>query len=115
MLLPGTSLNRDACLKNLSEALKVQHIYLLYSGGCPLAKAGTNALGLFWDQLGGVYTLPQYRGQGLATALVSHLVRKRLVLGRKVVLFVKVLNPAAKKVYEKIGFKTDAGFRISYF
>lgn len=112
---PGDPFNRAACRINLAHALERQRVILARANGIPVAKAGTNARGFAYDQIGGVYTAPPWRGQGLATALVSRIARELMGEGRKVVLFVKPENEPARRAYEKAGFKPEIPFRIAYF
>ncbi len=112
---PGDPFDRKACRIMLERSLAKQAIYAARAGGRFVSKAGTNARGFGWDQLGGVYTDPAWRGRGLAKALVAHVVRERRRKGRKVVLFVKDGNDTARGVYEATGFRRDSPFRISYF
>ena len=112
---PGDPFNRAACRVNLARALERQRVILARANGIPVAKAGTNARGFAYDQIGGVYTAPSWRGQGLATALVSRISRELMNEGRKVVLFVKPDNEPARRAYEKAGFKPELPFRIAYF
>jgi len=99
----------------LRKNLEQQVVLLVTAGDHILAKAGTNARGLYWDQIGGVYTIPEWRGRGIAAALVEAVARDRLLSGRKVALFVKTVNTFAKKAYIKAGFSTKTHFLISYF
>ena len=112
---PGDPFDRKACGIVLARSLERQAIYAARIGGAFVAKAGTNARGLEWDQLGGVYTDPEWRGRGIARALISHVVKERRAAGRKIALFVKNGNETARKVYEDTGFLPDSPFRISYF
>jgi uncharacterized protein len=52
--------------------------------------------------IGGVYTKPKARGQGLSQAVISALSAELLALGRTPVLY--WINPAAGAVYRKLGF-----------
>jgi hypothetical protein len=53
-----------------------------------------------------VYTPPEWRGQGYATACVGELSRRLLAAGRDhVALFADLDNPAANRVYQRIGFQ----------
>ncbi len=52
--------------------------------------------------LGGISTDEDYRGQGIASALVSTLCEDLLNRGKRPVL--SCTNPAAKRVYESLGF-----------
>ena len=78
-----------------------------------LGKAGTNAKGFGWNQVGGVYTLPQERGRGIAAFLVAELARLSACEGKSAVLFVKPKNKAAQSAYAKSGFKECGGFRVA--
>lgn len=112
---PGDPFDKKACRILLARALSNQVIYAARVRGAYVAKAGTNARGLEWDQMGGVYTDPEWRGRGIARALMAHVVRERRSQGRKVALFVKDRNETARRVYEDTGFRKDCPFRISYF
>lgn len=112
---PGDPFDRERCLAMLEKSLASQIIFVARAGGQAIAKAGTNARGLHTDQLGGVYTAPDWRNRGIASALVAHTARHRMLEGRNVVLFVKLTNASAIRAYTKVGFKPDISFRISYF
>ncbi len=53
----------------------------------------------------GVYTVPSFRGRGLATSASSALVEELIKLGKEVVLWVAKDNVAARTAYETIGFQ----------
>lgn len=114
VLAPDDLYDREVSRKNLQSLLAKQCVYMAVEGGKPVAKAGTNALGIGWVQLGGVYTLPEWRGKGLARTLVRYISDEKTAEGRKTALFVKLSNESARKAYEKAGFKPDVFFRISY-
>ena len=78
-----------------------------------VAKAGTNARGQNWYQLGGVYTVPQYRGKGCAAFLAQFLALKNAEMGKRTALFVKDVNIPAQKAYKKAGFIPDKPSRLS--
>jgi len=115
VLLPGEAFSPDRCRAQLRVTLAQQVVFVLRSGNAPAAKAGTNARGFAWDQIGGVYTLPGLRNRGFATAVVGALIDNRLREGRNLALFVKTANISAQKVYEKLGFRYRDRFRISYW
>ena len=83
------------------------------STGRLLGKAGTNAKGFGWNQIGGVYTLPSERGRGIASFLVAELARLSAAEGKSAVLFVKPKNKAARQAYAKSGFKECGAFRVA--
>lgn len=53
----------------------------------------------------GVQTTPEERNKGYATSVCSTLVQRLLQQGKHVMLYVSKDNPAAIKVYRKIGFR----------
>ncbi|WP_432665748.1 GNAT family N-acetyltransferase [Wukongibacter baidiensis] len=57
------------------------------------------------NQIEGVYTLPAYRGNGYAKAIVSKLCKNIIEKGKTPALIVSKTNEPAKNAYEKIGFE----------
>lgn len=104
----------EVSMKAFRAALSKQRVYLAETGGVVAAKAGTNAIGIGWSQLGGVYTVPAMRGRGLARYLVRRVAEDRREAGQRSALFVKLGNECAEKAYRAAGFEPDALFRISY-
>ena len=96
------------------KSLKRQEIGALWLDGRAVAKAGTNALTERWVQVGGVYTLPEFRRQGLQKRLLSSLLEGWHAEGRGACLFVKKGNPGALDLYRSLGFVPSGGFTILY-
>ena len=119
VLLPGAKLDVPLCRLNLRKILREQFVLGVRAdnadSGFFVAKAGTNAIGLNWVQLGGVCTLPEFRGKGLAAFLVNKIALQKLSDGKKTALFVKNKNLPAQKAYKKAGFVPLCPFSISYF
>ena len=111
----GHPINPSVCKLSLRARLKTEYIYKVSADGQIVAKAGTNAQGFHWLQIGGVYTLPAYRNKGLAAAAVAHLINTHSVEVHGFALFVKTANTAALRVYEKLGFEQCGLFRMSYW
>lgn len=111
---PGGTFNKKACLALLQKNTEVQHIFAIYYNSTAIAKAGTNALGYNWNQLGGVFTAPEHRGKGLAKLLVQHLVDMNAQAKKNTALFVKTTNQAALHAYEAVGFIPKEDFSIIY-
>lgn len=62
--------------------------------------------------IGPVYTPPELRGHGYATALVAEMSSLALSQGRKgLTLFTDLSNPTSNKIYERIGFKRIGTFK----
>jgi ribosomal protein S18 acetylase RimI-like enzyme len=107
--------NKTASKAYLSMALENQITVVAEKNGKIIAKANTNEKGFVYYQIGGVYTLPEYRNTGVSTAIVSYLLENIFLNGMKASLFVKIKNSAAIKVYEKLGFNKIEEFQITYF
>ena len=58
--------------------------------------------------MGGVATAEAYRGQGLASAVVGALCERFDFAGGRL-LFLGTSNPAARRIYERLGFRQVAG------
>jgi RimJ/RimL family protein N-acetyltransferase len=60
-------------------------------------------------RIGPVYTPPEHRGRGYASALVAALSRELLAAGRrKLFLTTDLANPISNGIYEKIGYRSRA-------
>jgi len=115
-VLPSSEIFNEAISKkHLSMILKNQITVVAEKSGKIIAKANTNGKGYIYYQIGGVYTLPEYRNIGISTALVSYLIENIFSRGMKASLFVKTNNSAALKVYINLGFSKMEEFQITYF
>ena len=65
--------------------------------------------------LGSIATLPDYRGQGLATLLTGHLSRMLVDEGKLVCLNVSADNAPAIRCYEKLGFVAAHEYAEGFF
>jgi predicted GNAT family acetyltransferase len=80
-----------------------------------VGKINTNAASFSRTQIGGVYVLPEYRGQGIAQRLTAVFAEDLIGRTGGITLFVKKKNPAAQAVYRRAGFTAVADYRISYY
>lgn len=115
VLPPGAEHNEFACKMCLKRNLAHHLIYAVFYGNKPVAKAGTNAMGTYYFQIGGVFTAKEWRNRHLARAAVGAVVKEALARGKKPVLFVKTLNEPAKTSYIHAGFVPCANYEICYF
>lgn len=115
VLLPGRRPNPAASRATLLQSLENQLVLVATYRDSVVARVATNARGYRGDQVGGVYTAPQWRNRGVArwlmTVLLSHLRREE----RNASLFVKLDNKPAQELYRSLGFKFETPFRISYY
>jgi RimJ/RimL family protein N-acetyltransferase len=88
---------------------------VLWREGEPVACTGFNARLLSIVQVGGVWTPPDLRGQGLARAAVAlHLVEARAeAVGRRAILF--SASEATARAYRALGFREIGRFTLLVF
>jgi len=88
--------------------------FVVYRGGVPVAFAMSSKSAGGYSTVSEVYTLPEHRGRGYASALVAHI--SRLTLeggGGKIPLpFTAPPNPAPNKASRKMGFVLRGGGKI---
>ena len=115
VLTPVHSFNRPACRASLARALERQIVFAAWEDGIAVGKAGTNARGFAVDQVGGVYTLPERRGRGVAAALMAPLLAEIGGEGKRPALFVKPGNAPARALYRRLGLEDLDDYRADYF
>ena len=103
------------CMKFLKHSLKEELVYVAEKKGVPVAKAATNARGFSVDQVGGVYTVPEERGKGIAAAVVAELLKATFAEKEAACLFVKKRNRPAIALYDRLGFAPVTDYIISYY
>jgi GNAT superfamily N-acetyltransferase len=80
-------------------------ILLWEDGGTPVSLAAYGGPTPNGIRIGPVYTPPEHRGRGYATALVAELSRRLLAEGRRFCfLYTDLANPTANAIYELIGY-----------
>jgi len=104
-----------ACKAAQARSLRDHVVYVAVARGRIVARAQTNARGWAYDQIGGVFVDPAYRGLGIGRGVVEALVADIAARGRGASLFVKKSNAAARSLYLGLGFATIRDYRVSYF
>jgi len=115
VLLPGRRLNPRIVEHNLRNALKQQLVLIGENSEEAIAKVATNARGLGFDQIGGVFTRPEYRNRGIAGHLMRHLIHAVAADGRATTLFVKKHNKPAVAMYSDLDYRKAGDFSIIYY
>ena len=115
VIRPGSYLDERFSRLHFRKTLREQLVYYAVLNGKPVAKAGTNARGWRYDQIGGVFVEPNLRNRGLGRFVMHALLKDIHSQGRNPTLFVKLTNPAARALYSGLGFDDKGGFRISYW
>lgn len=98
-----------------SNSLRSQYILALLFNGRIIAKAGTNAIGFKYVQLGGIFTLKDFRRQHFSKLLLQTLLFRLLRIKKSVVLFVKKENIPANNLYNSLSFNKISEYLIAYF
>jgi GNAT superfamily N-acetyltransferase len=115
VLLDGDRFNPAAARILLERSLRDEIIWMAEYRGTPIAKAGTNARGFEWDQLGGIFVNKDWRKRGVGTWLVASLVSELAAGGRNSCLFVKKANATAIGLYRRLGFEIIDNYTIAYY
>jgi ribosomal-protein-alanine N-acetyltransferase len=93
----------------------VCHVYVVRTADCPVA--GFCAFWLVFDEIhiNNVAIRPQFRGRGIGTALMRHVLVEAGRLGaRRATLEVRASNVEARRLYERLGFYVAATRRNYY-
>ncbi len=98
-------------------ALQIEHgsAFVIECGGVLASKAEATVAAPHAALIGGVYTVPEFRGRGLSTRCVGALCEHMLGLVEAVTLSVEPDNPAAYRMYRNIGFVKEADWMIVSF
>lgn len=87
----------------VERPLHDRRVWLALKEGEVVSAALTNAETKELGMIGGVFTLPAWRGKGLSQAVCSGLCAELMATGRQPLLYWH--NPAAGHVYVKLGFR----------
>ena len=93
----------------------VCHIYVARTSGCRVA--AFCAFWLVFDEIhiNNLAVLPQFRGRGMGSAVLRHVLEKaRKLGGTRATLEVRASNEGARRLYERLGFSV-AGVRQNYY
>jgi len=113
----GSNRNMDdhVIALGLRRTLRIRDVFIIKRNGVVIGKANTNSSGRIWDQIGGVYIMPEYRNQGYATLLMRHINTCMNRKNRKLSLFVKTANISAVNLYKSCGFTDKGSFHLGYY
>ncbi len=78
--------------------------------GVPATFVARQSETLGWARIGPVYTPPQLRGNGFASALTATVAQAVRAEGADVCLFTDLANPTSNKIYQAIGFEPVRDF-----
>jgi ribosomal protein S18 acetylase RimI-like enzyme len=115
-VLPTASeFSAAASRMNIERIFAKEQVYVAELDGRLIGKINTNASTFTRYQVGGVYVLPEFRGRGIARRMAGEFITGLTAQGRGISLFVKKTNPAARRVYQRIGFEILGDYQINYY
>jgi len=114
VILNQSNFNKTACRTRFSKTISKESVFFAEVDEKPVATCCISASGFKWGQIGGVYTLPEYRSNGLSALLMKATSKHAAKHGMDLMLFVKKDNKAALKLYSNCGFIQNGDYRISY-
>ena len=101
---PREDAERNVRLRLESDP-KVRGMRFWVDGGIPVSMAGYGGLTPNGMRIGPVYTPPEYRKRGYASALTAALSQELLDNGRSfVTLFTDLSNPTSNHIYQTVGY-----------
>lgn len=99
----------------LAELIAGRHAFARFENGETLFKCEIGAISPKACQIQGVWTKPDRRGEGIGTAGLATVVQIALTLAPTVCLYVNDFNVAARRSYDKIGFREVGAFASVLF
>ena len=115
VMLDQDCFSEISCQTNFTAILKKQKVFYLLRDGLPVAKANTNGQSDSIFQIGGMFTLPQYRSKGFAGFLFFHMLEELFLEKEHVILYVKKDNLSAINLYAKFCFKKFQDLSMIYY
>ena len=94
---------------------KEYFLFSVYDQGKPVAVASMVRMSEFKTcVIDNVYTVPAYRNNGYATAIVQHALNARKAY-KDHILFLYAFKEQPVRIYQKIGFVKATGARLEYW
>jgi predicted GNAT family acetyltransferase len=113
--VPLEAISLEEALISTRAKIADQDFYL-WEDGAPLALAGRTRPTPYGMCIGPVYTPPEFRGKGYATALTAALSQRLLDTGKQfTALFTNLANPISNSIYQKIGYHPVCDFDLYRF
>lgn len=114
VLVGNSGINQQAVLINLKKTCTNQSVFYGLFENKIIAKVNTNGKGFCYNQIGGVFTKPEYRNLGISTYLMKILLNEIHISGKNAVLYVKKENKPALTLYKKLGFNIVSEYSAHY-
>ena len=106
---------RIECREDMERSIREERTWILENNGLPVARTSFNTVIKEAVQVGGVWTLPEWRNRGYARAVVAHsLLDARKKGASTAILFTPEDNYSAQRAYEALGFERIGSYRILF-
>lgn len=113
--MPDDGLTLEEARDTLRQKIADQSIFF-WDDGQPVAMAGQTRPTPNGCCIGPVYTPPEFRRKGYASALTAGLSQRLLDLGKKfTALFTDLANPTSNSIYQRIGYRPICDFDCYQF
>ncbi|HWK45983.1 MAG TPA: GNAT family N-acetyltransferase [Stellaceae bacterium] len=114
-LSPGER-RHDHMQAAVARRIAARQQFIWEAAGRPVAIAAVVSIGVVGARIGGVYTLPDERGHGYASACVAALSHHVLDEGRAwCALFADAANPISNAIYQRLGYRANCLYRAFDF
>lgn len=113
--LPAAERARDYVERLVDEGLANDAFALWEVNGAPVATARLRRIVAIGARVSGVYTPPELRGHGFASALTAALSQQVLDGGLWCCLLADGANPMTNRIYQRIGYVKLATFAVILF
>ena len=98
-------------LTHVERAIAEGNVFLWEDGGRPVSLAGKGRRTAHGISVGPVYTPPELRGRGYASACVAALSQQILDEGKQFcTLFTDLANPTSNHIYQQLGYRPVCDF-----
>jgi predicted GNAT family acetyltransferase len=102
----ATSVGQENLAAAVRDRLSYDGFTLWEAAGTPVSLAGTSRIVAGMARIGPVYTPPELRGHGYASAVTAAVSQRALDAGaEEVVLFTDLANPVSNSIYQRIGYR----------
>lgn len=112
----GETVIHHAATRQRVQLRIIDQTFFLWEDGDPVALAGITRPTPHGMGVGPVYTPPEQRSRGYATALVAQVSQRLLDSGRQFcTLFTDLANPTSNSIYQKIGYRPVGDYTLYRF
>ncbi|GMO27015.1 MAG: GNAT family N-acetyltransferase [Spirochaetaceae bacterium] len=114
VLPPGGILDPASSRFNIEKIVMHEEALIAEYKGAVAGKINTNDTAYSHCQIGGVYVMPEFRGQGIANSMTGTFIRLLRAKKFGITLYVRKTNKSALRAYRNAGFKIEADYKIIY-